>query len=84
MSEYTEAIQISRSHVVNLEGPRDCKEERDGRSLAVSWGPAGKLVSVHTTSGIAGMNKRKRAWPSRVQGLSTGGDKAGMQHQEEG
>lgn len=53
------------------------KREMDA-ALLVSWGLAGKLPSAHTTSGIAGMNKRKRAWPSRVQGLSTGRDKAGM------
>lgn len=34
VSEYTEGIQISRSHVVSLEGTRDCKEERDGCSIA--------------------------------------------------
>lgn len=34
------------------------KRERDA-ALLVSWGLAGKLVSAHTTSGIAGMNKEK-------------------------
>lgn len=51
------------------------KREMDA-ALLVSWGLAGKPVSVHMPSGISGMYWRKKAWPSRVQGLSAGRVKA--------